>query len=1119
MKATLLCALTLLTIQLFAQTPFVQNPPAGTTDGVNYLSDHSVVLYFFAPNKSYVHAIGDWNNWTTDNNSLMNVSEDGAIHWLQVDGLLAGEPYRYQYMVEGELQCADPYSELILDEWNDQWIPSDHYPGMLGYPFGETSWPVSVLQTAAPEYEWNDQNYQRPPQDRLMIYELLIRDFDEGQEISDVLDRLDYLTDLGITAIELMPVVEFDGNLSWGYSSNFFFAPDKYYGSKRKLQELVDECHQRGIAVIMDVVMNHSFGLNPHVRMYFDPDAGGYGQPTADNPWFNQQAPHPFSVGYDYDHESPITRDFFKRVLNHWLAEYHLDGYRIDLSKGLTQFNSGGDIGLWNQYDQSRVNILFDYANDVWSNHPGTFMILEHLGDNPEEQALANGGFMLWGKMTDAYKDATMGWGGDLNWGAWTNRGYSWPNLVTYFESHDEERIMVEVLNYGNGSGGYQTTDLSTALDRVEMAHAFLNLIPGPKMSWMWGEMGYDESIELCGDGSYNSSCRTDEKPAHWEYLNDPDRRRLYKIVRALNHLKKDHDVFSSYNFNTDLSGNGKRLMLYDGSMNAVVAGNFDVVGFDMVPGFNHTGTWYDYLTGDAWTVNSITDAFYFGPGEYHIWTDQPLPAPDVDGATPIFTAPGCTDPNAENYDPNADVDNGSCLYNVSLEVDASLITVHALGIHVAGSFQGWSPEALTDLGNGRWGTTVQIGAGVEMQYKYLNGPDWASEETVPEGCGISNGLGGFNRVWVTESNSNSIPVHCFNECGVCDLPPVDVTFQVDASQLTVAPEGIHIAGNFQGWDPSATVMVDQGNGVWSYTTSLEPGTILSYKYINGIDWAASETVPAECGIDDGGGIYNRSWTVGSQNEIIDLHCFSACSACEAGPETVSVCFKVDIGLAPMNIAGVHLAGSFQGWDPAATSMTNIDYGLYEVCLQLPVNTTFEYKFINGNAWGQDESVPSPCANVANNREVVVGTTDLDLGVVCFGACEACGGCTDPGYEEYNPYATEDGSCTTPVSGTPGCTYASAANYDPEATEDDGSCLFGGCLDPLAVNYDPQADVDDGTCVFGDQFCGANTQWDPVFQTCVGEEVVVCQGDLNGDSTVNVADLLTMLAIFGTECE
>ena len=173
------------------------------------------------------------------------------------------------------------------------------------------------------------------------------------------------------------------------------------------------------------------------------------------------------------------TREFWKRVFDFWIEEFHIDGYRIDLSKGLTQTDSGSDVGAWNQYDQSRVDILFDYANDIWGNHPGTYLILEHLGNNDEETALANGGFMIWGKMTSEYTQAVMGYDGDINYGSWQNRGYQWPNLLTYAESHDEERMAYELTTYGNAYNGYDSKEEATAMDRLAMAHAFLLAIPG----------------------------------------------------------------------------------------------------------------------------------------------------------------------------------------------------------------------------------------------------------------------------------------------------------------------------------------------------------------------------------------------------------------------------------------------------------------------------------------------------------------------------------------------------------------------------------------------------------------------------------------------------------------
>ena len=104
---------------------------------------------------------------------------------------------------------------------------------------------------------------------------------------------------------------------------------------------------------------------------------------------------HPFSPGYDFNHEDGWVREYWKRVFDFWLSEYHIDGYRVDLSKGLTQVDSGSNVNLWNQYDQSRIDILFDYYNDIQSNHPGTYMILEHLGNNDEEKSLADGQLVI----------------------------------------------------------------------------------------------------------------------------------------------------------------------------------------------------------------------------------------------------------------------------------------------------------------------------------------------------------------------------------------------------------------------------------------------------------------------------------------------------------------------------------------------------------------------------------------------------------------------------------------------------------------------------------------------------------------------------------------------------
>jgi 1,4-alpha-glucan branching enzyme len=175
-----------------------------------------------------------------------------------------------------------------------------------------------------------------------------------------------------------MPVNEFEGNESWGYNPSFYFAADKYYGPAGDLKAFIDACHNRGIAVIIDLVLNHSYGQSPLVQLYFDQ---GSGKVTADNPWYNVDSPNPvFFWGYDFNHESQATQDFVDRVNRYWLEEFHVDGIRFDFTKGFT--NTSGDGSA---YDPARIAILSRMANEIWSFKEDAYVILEHLAGNQEE--------------------------------------------------------------------------------------------------------------------------------------------------------------------------------------------------------------------------------------------------------------------------------------------------------------------------------------------------------------------------------------------------------------------------------------------------------------------------------------------------------------------------------------------------------------------------------------------------------------------------------------------------------------------------------------------------------------------------------------------------------------
>ncbi len=611
----------------------IEEMPAGVHNGINYIDDNTVTLVLHDPSlqKEFAFVIGDFNNWTASDEGYMKRTPDGTHFWTTITGLQAGVEYAYQYYIDGELKLADPYCDKILDPWNDRWIPSANYPGLKTYPWDLTIGTVSVLQPEQTPYSWIISDFTpqalNETQSNLVIYELLVRDFLDSKKIKDLINKLDYFNNLGITAVELMPIAEFDGNDSWGYAPNFYYAPDKAYGTKNDYKQFIDECHQRGIAVILDVVYNHMYGGSPFVQMYWD---SGNNSPSVHSAWFNQEATHPYSIGFDFNHESTHTKNLIKDNLTYWITEYKIDGFRFDLSKGFTQTNTGGDVGLWSQYDQSRINILTEYYNHIKSVNPDAYVILEHFANNDEEVVLANTGCLLWGVHNEQFNQNTMGWdtNHDFSWANYQNRGFTYPNLIPFMESHDEERLMYRNLTYGNGFAH----DTTTALKRTEAIVPLYFAIPGPKMIWQFGELGYDESIELCSDGTYENDCRTSSKPIHPEYLRDHRRQKLLWVYQAMAKLKTENEAFRNGTFSQDLSGLGKRMWISHSSLNISITANFLTTAIDMVPSFQHTGTWYNYFTGEE--IN-VTDAaghtLHYEPGDYYVLTDiaiSPPPSP-----------------------------------------------------------------------------------------------------------------------------------------------------------------------------------------------------------------------------------------------------------------------------------------------------------------------------------------------------------------------------------------------------------------------------------------------------------------------------------------------------------
>jgi glycosidase len=516
---------------------------------------------------------------------------------------------------------------------------------MPAYPNGKTTGGIVGVIRSGETFNWTDQAYQRPNKYNLNVYELHIRDFSAAQTYQQLKDTLGYLKRLGINCIELMPVGEFDGNNSWGYNPSYYFALDKAYGTKQAFKEFINEAHRQGISVVIDVVLNHATGQSPMATMWWNKSTN---QTTPENPYMYPVGQHPFNVFHDMKHTDLIVKNMTKRFIEYWLNEYKLDGFRWDLSKGFTtQFYS--DVNLWGQYNQGRVDIWKDYNGHMQTISPGSYCILEHLGADDEEYELAANGMMLWDKRTQNFAENTMGFSNSnanisrAYWmyrGVWTNNGdpgrvnfiRDKPGLISYAESHDEERIMVSNLTNGNSSNpSHNARSLQTALARTEGMAAVLLSIPGPKMIWQFGEVGYDFAINYCENGTISEACRTSPKPVRWNYWTTPVpnwRRRLYDAYAAMGNLRLLKP--NAFNSNTIVDNNSdlgvnlvKKVVLNHSSLKLVTIANFNVNQVTTSITFPTSGTYYDYTRGGTFNAFGTAQNITLNPGEYRVFIDQ----------------------------------------------------------------------------------------------------------------------------------------------------------------------------------------------------------------------------------------------------------------------------------------------------------------------------------------------------------------------------------------------------------------------------------------------------------------------------------------------------------------
>ena len=402
----------------------------------------------------------------------------------------------------------------------------------------------------------------------MVIYELLFRDFTQtGSElatgtIKEATKHLDYIKSLGVNAIELMPIQEFDGNNSWGYNPCYYFAMDKAYGTKEEYKQFIDECHKQGIAVLLDVVYNHATGSHPFAKLYWNSKES---KTAKNNPWFNVDAPHPFSVFHDFNHESPLVREFVKRNLKFLLEEYKFDGFRFDGVTSMLYYSHGlgeafcnyGDY--FNGHQDDNAICYLTLANEVIHQvNPKAITIAEEVSGMPGLAAkVEDGGYgfdyrmamnipdywikTIKEKIDEDWKPSSMFW-------EVTNRRQD-EKTISYAESHDQalvgDKTIIFRLIDADMYWHMQKGDENYVVNRGIALHKMIRLltsstINGGYLNFMGNEFGHPEWIDFPREGN-GWSCKyarrqwdlVDNKNLTYHYMGDFDKDML-KVLKSV---------------------------------------------------------------------------------------------------------------------------------------------------------------------------------------------------------------------------------------------------------------------------------------------------------------------------------------------------------------------------------------------------------------------------------------------------------------------------------------------------------------------------------------------------------------------------------------------------------
>lgn len=535
----------------------------------------SIEFKLFAPYSEGVKLKGSF--W--DGNEIdLKKGKDGYYR-TKVD--LEDGCYTYKFRVQSKSDFLDP------DEWVEVIDPKatnvdeDQQMAVIQIKDG---------QPIIDDYVWQHDDKALPSNEELVIYELLVKDFSGGEDdpyprgkFKHVVEKLDYLCDLGINAIELMPIQEFPGDEGWGYNPRYYFAVESSYGSTADLKHLIDECHARGIRVILDIILNHSDYEAPLTQIDY-------------SYWYRKDPKDPdFNWGpeFDYDHYDENldlcpAQEFVKEVVRFWITEYHIDGFRFDAVKQMGHFDF--------------LRQLTDETSKLA--HPKPFFnIGELIPEVPEATNLEGpldacwrDGFqhqvvpMLWGEDTgietlkeliDAKRSGYMGA----------------VNAINYLSNHDHDHLMAQLANH-------EVFD-DAAFKRAKLGAAIVMTAMGIPLVWMGEEFGSYKSKTL------------DPAKIDWSLLENDRNHSLWENYRGLISLRKENHALRTNNVEFFHENPDNKVIAFvrwnDEGSRIVVVINFSnqYLADYKIPNFPHDGTWHEWINDYDVEVNDgvwVTD-------------------------------------------------------------------------------------------------------------------------------------------------------------------------------------------------------------------------------------------------------------------------------------------------------------------------------------------------------------------------------------------------------------------------------------------------------------------------------------------------------------------------------